>query len=87
MTKLKTKGLQLIYTDGRKVVFYIHQGKNWTPFGYCVDHGTYYEIANWSSYTRVDKSTMVVTSDAKIVDNFSCVEGVTASIVNLKEVA
>lgn len=85
MTKLKTKGLQITLSDGRKIVYYIYKGKTWTPTNCCVDHGEYYEIACYSHYKRIDKKTMQVTSDRRNVDKFEVEENVTAEIVKLEQ--
>ena len=86
MKALKTKGLKITYPDGSSVTKYIYKGKTWTPFQFCVDHGEYYEIANWSSYTRICKKTMQVTSNlkAKDADQFLPEADTTAEIIKLE---
>ena len=84
MKALKQKGLKITYSDGSSVTKYIYKGKSWTPFQFCVDHDEYYEIANWSSYTRICKKTMQVTSNKKDVDQFLLESDITAEIVELE---
>ncbi|MCL2588328.1 MAG: hypothetical protein FWD84_02850 [Oscillospiraceae bacterium] len=65
MTILKTKALQLTIHVPEKVslTYPIYLWGLFTPFGTCVDHGTYYEIANRGFYVKIDKNTMKVTSN------------------------
>ena len=83
MERLKTKGLKLTYKDGYEITLYIYTKKLYTPFNYCVDHGSYYEIAEWSYYIRVDKKTMCVTSNQKNVNEYAPHNGITAEIIKI----
>jgi len=85
MNILKTKGLKLCYSNGESETLTIYKGKTWTPFRFCVDHDDYYEIAKWSSYIRVDKATMRVTSNRKNADVFETCENITAEIVKFEK--
>ena len=84
MKALKTKGLKITYPNGCAHTHYVYKGKTYTPFQFCVDHGEYYEIALWSSYVRVCKKTMQVTSDRKDVGKFLPEVDTTAEIVRLE---
>ena len=83
MKALKTKGLKLTYSSGNIITYFIFNGKNWTPFDSCVDHGDYYEISKHSFYIRINKATMQVTSNYKDPDRFDVYDRFTAEIVQL----
>lgn len=51
--------------DWGSCTYAVMTGKNWTPYGMCRDCGDHYIIANWSSYDRIEKGTLVRTHDVE----------------------
>ena len=71
MYRLKQKGMKITFENGEFFVYSICKGLKNTPYYCgCVDHGTYFVIAMYSYYVRIDKNTMQVTSNKKTISGF-----------------
>ena len=58
--------------------------KKWTPTYQCVEYDDYYEIACYSFYMRIDKTTLQVFTNRKDVDVFEIDNKYTAELIKVR---
>jgi len=57
-------------TSGCSQSYFITNDRKWTPAGMCVEYESYYEIARFSWYMRIDKESLKITGNQCDVNIF-----------------
>ena len=73
-------------TSGRSQVYSIIKNRKLTPRGICVEYDGYYEIARYSWYMRIDKTSLNVTGNLRDVDVYEDLNQYKAEIMTAPNV-